>query len=652
PASPAPLSVPALETSFTQQEEADVAVSKTEIDRLVALIEAIPLPSETPTASASEPSNKPSDEDELILELQKTIDELQAQLSEQQKSAESAQITNKEQTAGLQQRIAQLEQELKDAAGARDQLQNELSEKTEQLITAANELDHAKSLAETVPELNKRIQQMQVTMTELQRELGENRDRLGKVQSELTAAQDDHAFLKQKLNDAEKERVYLASALAKAQGASIRLETQKTDLQMQLDSEKKRAEQTQADLDALRIEHTQTLKDADNQLKMAEEAERQLAEVLSTVASLEVHVRAVDADLANSREQFAEKSRLLAQATQQQQEMQYVVDKERRSARISADEAAKEIANVREQLAEVRRLAKEQKADDQKVIEKLRDQLGDLDQWANQASLVERLQAQVAEKEAELETLRSNLRSSEESLTALQIEVDRLRDVERDFSAVKEQLDRVAEERKLSEQRWKRLHRDLKEEVRRLHRERQSMQSASNTNAPLSPLPRSNSMTLASVSSLLRAATGNAAASTANGGIISGRRGSAQPPLQSSSSPSSSVLGRPARFPHQPNQGSLPSSYTDNTVALGTSQSDTGGSSAVHTRSSSNAGSSSDSVFGHDDFRADNVNVEYLRNVLFKFFNDKERRPQLVPVLSMLLHCKTDDIKQIQLMLQ
>ncbi|KAJ2877648.1 hypothetical protein FB639_003667 [Coemansia asiatica] len=461
---------------------------------------------------------------------------------------------------------------------------------------------------------------------------------------------------------------------------------------MQLDSEKKRAEQTQADLDALRIEHTQTLKDAVNQLKMAEEAERQLAEVLSTVASLEVHVRAVDADLANSREQFAEKSRLLAQATQQQQEMQYVVDKERRSARISADEAAKEIANVREQLAEVRRLAKEQKADDQKVIEKLRDQLGDLDQWANQASLVERLQAQVAEKEAELETLRSNLRSSEESLTALQIEVDRLRDVERDFSAVKEQLDRVAEERKLSEQRWKRLHRDLKEEVRRLHRERQSMQSASNTNAPLSPLPstsptrqsdiqkqqqqqqqqqfnaggaegngvagpssgssRSNSMTLASVSSLLRAATGNAAASTANGGIISGRRGSAQPPLQSSSSPSSSVLGRPARFPHQPNQGSLPSSYTDNTVALGTSQSDTGGSSAVHTRSSSNAGSSSDSVFGHDDFRADNVNVEYLRNVLFKFFNDKERRPQLVPVLSMLLHCKTDDIKQIQLMLQ
>ncbi|KAJ2856043.1 hypothetical protein FB639_006157, partial [Coemansia asiatica] len=206
PASPAPLSVPALETSFTQQEEADVAVSKTEIDRLVALIEAIPLPSETPTASASEPSNKPSDEDELILELQKTIDELQAQLSEQQKSAESAQIANKEQTAGLQQRIAQLEQELKDAAGARDQLQNELSEKTEQLITAANELDHAKSLAETVPELNKRIQQMQVTMTELQRELGENRDRLGKVQSELTAAQDDHAFLKQKLNDAEKER--------------------------------------------------------------------------------------------------------------------------------------------------------------------------------------------------------------------------------------------------------------------------------------------------------------------------------------------------------------------------------------------------------------------------------------------------------------
>ncbi|KAJ2643069.1 Tubby- protein 2, partial [Coemansia sp. RSA 1285] len=46
--------------------------------------------------------------------------------------------------------------------------------------------------------------------------------------------------------------------------------------------------------------------------------------------------------------------------------------------------------------------------------------------------------------------------------------------------------------------------------------------------------------------------------------------------------------------------------------------------------------------------RAGVVNVEYLRNVLFRFFNDKERRAQLVPVLSMLLECKTEEIKGIQ----
>ncbi|KAJ1824679.1 hypothetical protein LPJ56_002803, partial [Coemansia sp. RSA 2599] len=742
PAAPTPAK-PASEASDKQQQQADVAVSKAEIDRLVALIEEISVSAELPAVSAKEPSNESSSE-ELAAQLRSTIDGLQTQLKKQQQAAEDAQNASKEQIAQLQQRVAELEQELKAAVDARDALQTELSQQADQTKTAAadferqlgeaqeaartqaekhraaaetaaKELESAKELADKVPGLSEQIEQAQDAVKRLEAELGENKQKLAQAESELTATQSTCATLKQSLGDAEKERVQLASTLAKTQGANIRLETQRKELQAQLDGEKKRADKTQASLDALDAEHARVVKAAESQLRATNEAECQLSDVRSTVAALEEHVRAVDADLANSREQFAEKSRLLAQTTAQLQDMQYAVEKERRAARISADEAAKELAGVREQLAEVRRLAKEQRADDQKEIERLRDQLGDLDQWASQASLVERLQAQHAEKEAELETLRSNLRSTEETQTALQVEVDRLRDVERDFKAAKEQLDRVTDERKLSEQRWKRLHRDLKEEVRRLHRERQTMQSTSMANGasgvagtPLSPLPstsptrqsgtqqlqqlqqqqqqqqsglvgaessgvpsasstssRSNSMTLASVSSLLRAATGNAAASTASGGIA-GRRGSAQP---QSSSPSSSLFGRPGRFPHQLNQEAA-LSHAESTAALGTSQSDTAmsagshrylqtadngataGASGVHTRTSSNAGSSSDSVFGQDDFRADNVNVEYLRNVLFRFFNDKERRPQLVPVLSMLLHCKTDDIKQIQLMLQ
>ncbi|KAJ2238400.1 hypothetical protein IWW45_000020 [Coemansia sp. RSA 485] len=695
PAAPVPAKI-------ADGQQAEVAASKAEIDRLVSLVEAISVSTEKACAATEQPSKEA---EELAAELRSTIDGLQTQLKEQQQMAEDSQTAAKEQVAKLEQRISELEKDLGDAVDARDALQKELLEKSGQMKDVVEQLESTKAMAGKVPELDKQVQDAQATVQRLEGELEEGRKKLAQAESELIAVQNTCATLKQNLGDAEKERVQLASSLAKAQGASIRMESQHKELQAQLGSEKKRAETTQAALDALDAEHTRTLNTLETQAKATREAERQLAEVRSTVSGLEEHVRAVDADLANSREQFAEKSRLLAQTTAQLQEMQYAVEKERRTARISADEAAKELAGVREQLAEVRRLAKEQRAGDQKEIEKLRDQLGDLDQFASQASQVERLQAQQTEKEAELETLRTSLRSTEEMQTALQVEVDRLRDVERDFKTAKEQLDRVTEERKLSEQRWKRLHRDLKEEVRRLHRERQAVQqnvpNSASGGGPLSPLPstsptrqsggqqqqqhvgstavegsgvpsvssassRSNSMTLASVSSLLRAATGNAAASTANGGIA-GRRGSAQP---QSSSPS--LFGsRPGRFPHQQqHQETASSNVSENTVAIGASHSDTfagnhhkslqmadgsnnnAGSSGVHTRTSSNAGSSSDSVFGQEDFRADNVNVEYLRNVLFRFFNDKERRPQLVPVLSMLLHCKIDDIKQIQLMLQ
>ncbi|PVU93184.1 hypothetical protein BB561_003421 [Smittium simulii] len=44
------------------------------------------------------------------------------------------------------------------------------------------------------------------------------------------------------------------------------------------------------------------------------------------------------------------------------------------------------------------------------------------------------------------------------------------------------------------------------------------------------------------------------------------------------------------------------------------------------------------------------INVDYLRHVLFKFFIQKDRRSQLVPVLSLLLKCSPEEIKTLQKM--
>ncbi|KAJ1938885.1 hypothetical protein GGF37_004629, partial [Kickxella alabastrina] len=733
PAAPAPTQLAAVTET---QTAAEVAASRTEIDRLIALVETIAASSgQVAISNVGNVGNVGNDSANGISEstltadkelaehvkqaeqLRSTINNLQAQVAELTKAAGVSQDENSKIVDQLSAKISQLEQDLQEAEAARDKLKYELDAKASEMEAATSALENklaeslqsaaaeakaqtdkhasaveavteelasAKAQADKLPALRDQVSKSQSTVQRLEGELRACQDRLSQVESELAAAHKECALLKKSGGDAERERARLASTLAKVQAANARLEALQKELQTHLDDERKRAQGAQGALEALDSEHVRALRSIETQTKATAEAERQLAEVQSTVAGLEEHVRAVDADLANSREQFAEKSRLLAQTTAQLQEMQYALEKERRTAKLSAEDAAKELAGVRDQLAEIKRVARDQRSSDQAEMEKLRKQLGDVDQRASQASLVERLEAQQAEKEAALETLRSNLRRTEENQTALQVEVDRLRDVERDFKAVKEQLDRVTEERKMSEQRWKRVHRDLKEEVRRLYRERQNSQSAPNA-SPALPLPstspprqaaqqqqqnqtatsgsnsaeaslppsRSNSLTLASVSSLLRAATGNAAASTSSGLLATGSGRWA--PAQTSSS--SSLLGRPPNRASRQSSGQtvLDAKLPEETRAdLSTESADSRvqdkAAAGSHTRSSSSAGSLSD-MLNSDDQRSENVNVEYLRNVLFRFFNDKERRPQLVPVLSMLLNCKLDDIKHIQTMI-
>ncbi|KAJ2723677.1 hypothetical protein GGI07_002472 [Coemansia sp. Benny D115] len=726
---------------------AEVKATRAEIDRLVALIEAIAVQN---NGAASADKEKAAEAGEAltkqVTELRATIADLQQQLAHSIESGEKAQQESGIVIEELRARIAELESKLRETEALCSELRDKLAAETAESQKALGDLEQrlcdsrskaeaaaklredehaatlekvtkaladAESQAREMPRLRKEAETAQTAAKQLESEMRECREKLDQKETELSAAQKNCASMQRSAAEADKERVHLASTLAKAQGVSLRLETQLNNTQAQLEDERKRTEGLQGAIAALDSKHVQALKTIEAQSKRNAETGRQLTETQAAVASLEEHVRAVDADLANSREQFAEKSRLLAQTAAQLQEMQYLLEKEKRTAKTAAEGAAKELAGVRDQLAEVRRAAKEQRSTDQAEVDRLKAQLGDVDQRASQASAVERLESLVAEKEAELEALRSNLSSAEEARMALQVDVDRLRDVERDFGALKEQLDRITEERKLSEQRWKRVHRDLKEEVRRLHRERQTLQQSSvpvatsssagasaGSSSPLLPLPspssqmtfaqqpqglamsapggalantslpssRSNSLTLASVSSLLRAATGNAAASSSssaaaaaatNGtgsGFASGRRASVQP---SASSPSS-LLGRPNRAPHKLNKELF---LDDNNLSqqqqqqqqqsLSAAQASEQAFGIVHTRTSSNAGSSSDGL-SLDDMGRNNeaVNVEYLRNVLFRFFNDKDRRAQLVPVLSMLLNCKIEDIKHIQLMLQ
>ncbi|KAJ2503086.1 hypothetical protein GGH96_000529 [Coemansia sp. RSA 1972] len=652
-----------------------VAVTKEEIGRLIELVEAVALAT---TGSEQSASSEPSADsarvaelDAQIEELRATVNDLRAQLNESKQAAELA-AKDADRVDELQANVARLDNELGAATAERDRLQNELDSElgaataerdrlqteldaTEaKLIEAQSqssrqseleqELDAAQTQLAKVTESHVReleakeseLKQLEAAFDGAKNAASAAESRVAELEAELKAlsaklaeAEAVEAKLKQATDGFGEERSRLASSLAKAQGANVRLEGKQKELHDQVAALNDNVTTEQKRVEELQAAKTQADTDIAQGKQTIAELERQLSDIRETAAGLEAHVRAVDADLANSREQFAEKSRQAAQAAAQVQELQYSLEKERRGAKSASEDARKELVLLGEQLDEARRVSQEQSAQDASEINELQQQLRDLDQRMVQEGRLERLEAQRAEKEAELEAVRSTLQQTENGRTQLQVEVDRLRDIERDLASAKEQLSRVTDERKMSEQRWKRVHRDLKEEVRRLHRERQTAQpsSQSSGNSVTSPPSRSNSMTVASVSSLLRAATGNAAS------VQSGQsaRRSSIPHYQT----------KPVQAPEEPSAAGTDLAPEPHTQTKPNSP---------HTRTSSNAGSVSDA--GSYDERSETINVEYLRNVLFRFFNDKDRRSQLVPVLSTLLNCKVDDVRQFQLMLQ
>ncbi|KAJ2245825.1 hypothetical protein GGI13_005687, partial [Coemansia sp. RSA 455] len=531
PAAPAPVIIPA----DAADSDAVVKATPREITQLIALIE---------TVASSSGSSTTNTALAKAMEAQHVaaIAELNSQMDHSDKQAQQA-LNDLQQTSDT--RVAELSAKVQANASRVDELTAELQAAESKTVELTAELQAAESkTTELTTELQTRAARVDELTAELEIRTGRVEELTAEVRSksvradELTAKLQTTTSNYEKLSDELKaaeakieafgdERARLRQALAKAQGTGVRSEAQVAELKARMTSLTADFERTRSQTDEIRVSFERVTVDYLAAVQRANAAESQRAQVAATVAGLEEHARAVDADLANSRAQFAEKSRALAQALAQTQELQYALEKERRAARAASEDFAKQATSAHERLAAAQAAADTQREKYQEEVEALRRKLADLDHSHAHASRADRLEAQHAERQAELETMRQNLQRAEDAQTALRVEAERLRDVERDLTAANENLARVTDERALSEQRWKRVHRDLKEELRRLQREKMTTQASNEErlDPPQSPsAPRSNSLTLASVSSLLRAATtANASASA-----IAGRRASAR----------------------------------------------------------------------------------------------------------------------------
>ncbi|KAJ2484270.1 Golgin imh1 [Coemansia sp. RSA 2320] len=605
-AAPSPVAMPAKPAS-----DADtVQATSHEISTLIALIEG-GCTVAAPAADSRGPAVPDAESIARVEYLSRRLDEAQealahaqSQRAEAQKGLEQALADRDETQSKHKERVDRLQAEIEDLRSQLAKAEGKLAEGEAKLTETEGHLSEIKAALDgseaKLAETTKILADSEAKHSDVNRKLAETDQKFAMLKANLAETDQKNAVLKANLVETDRK-------LAEAKAALTTTKTSLTETEQKLSA-------TRASLaEAGRRER-----------QAAEGAAGEMAAAQAVKVRLEEHVRAVDADLANSRAQFAEKSREAAQTAAQLHEAQYALERERRAARGAADAAAAAAALAAQQLAAAQEAAQTQRAHDAAEMDALRRAVGDLDQHEQHASRAARLETRLAERQAELDAVRAGLQRAEEASATLRAEVDRLHDVERDCSTARGDLARVAEERALSEQRWRRVHRDLKEELRRLHRERQPAAPANGgtiaTTAASASLPepadvRSNSLTIASVSSLLRAATaGSAALNNSNAAVIA-----------------------PA--------ATAATEYNDS----GPGHKRAASSAAASSASSSDAFSLGD---GSSGARSDSVNVEYLRNVLFRFFNDKERRAQLVPVLSTLLKCKSDEIRHIQLMLQ
>ncbi|KAJ2092477.1 hypothetical protein GGI16_005899, partial [Coemansia sp. S142-1] len=366
PAAPAPANIPA------DAADADAVVKATprEITQLIALIETVA------SSSGSNSTTNAALAEAMETQHAAAIAELKSQMDHSDKQAQQA-LNDLEQTSDT--RVAELSAKVQANASRVDELTAELqaaesktAELTTELQTRTVRVDELTAELETrtgrVEELTAEVRSKSVRADELTAKLQTTTSNYEKLSDELKAAE-------AKIEAFGDERARLGQALAKAQGTGVRSEAQVAELKARMTSLSADFEKTRSQTDEIRVSFERVTVDYLAAVQRATAAESQRAQAAATVSGLEEHARAVDADLANSRAQFAEKSRALAQALAQTQELQYALEKERRAARAASEDSAKQATSAHERLAAAQAAADTQREKYQEEVEALRRKL-------------------------------------------------------------------------------------------------------------------------------------------------------------------------------------------------------------------------------------------------------------------------------------
>ncbi|KAF9362661.1 hypothetical protein BGX34_005726 [Mortierella sp. NVP85] len=535
------------------------------------------------------------------------MDEIQALKLERDSSVQPKQelelqlLEATEQAVALRQQLKVLEEDNERLMNTKAESQEKMSELQSKINTLGlKEREHNEALSLAKDTIHQRDQDLSVSrklLQETEANLEKTNQKLSKIESEKQALADEVGPIKVSLTKAQQEvksimakstgqQSAVAQELQRLKATHVKILQERDRLTQERDNllQEKETHQQEAQTKHAELETLQQMHEsAESQLR---EYQTQLTEARNRVDTLE-ELTSIAKRVAETK--VAEFESLTARSTELEAELAKAKDGLRKQEETHSEVLRKLRADIKETRStlgeEVSGLMEQLEQRDETIRElKAREQASENE--------VEEMKRLMDENSRAIETLETEALELKNRKRDLELELQHFKDLEEILAKEKAAHEAAAEEFKMREGHLRTMNKTLKEEVRKLQKQ-----------APTSPLPS------------------------------------------------------PSR-PHSPySQGNMP-------------QSPGGPSGSSSTNNSNNTPSTHQSMTSAQGGRAfstpvlnltppttprfqrqqpspdEDVNVEYLKNVLLNFMEHKDRRHQLIPVMAQMLKLTSDEAKR------
>ncbi|KAJ1985693.1 hypothetical protein H4R33_003830 [Dimargaris cristalligena] len=639
--------------------------------------------SKPPTLDATEsatrsdsPTPEPVVDPQELIELRQQYGDAQQTIRKLEDTAEAQRdeiVQLKESLVARADQVSQLKADVqshqdrqRELISSAEALQGAIDTKVKQLNAREGEIKDLQSQIETQStrqaELESRIKEEQATQKTAEGQLRELQTQHDQIEEVMVKQKQQLNATREHLETSEEKVMTLTDQLERSQRQARQ---QTTELQQTNDELKKahgRLHQMEKEVENIHANNRKQLdemaKKNESLSKCRESMESQQSEFNQTREQLEN----IQADLTTSRQLFEEKSAKLDQTKTRLHETEMELKQALANLEQLRSESTRLQQVLRDELAQHRQNAIQ-------AVNTVRQELADRTEELHafraetqpKLGLLHQVESERDTLQNQLGVLRATIQTLEDDAVQQKLEIEQLQGKQKQWVNAKRAQEQAMNDLSLRESHWRKVNRDLKEEVKRLQRNVAGGSLSSSTTAGGAGLGRGADRFGGSSASLAdralspqltlspRLRPGHSHMGPSPGLEFDSRRSSTNSPggaLSPSPEHRPNGMDDSLRPPPTPPRQNHRDGRDVTPVGEPMLHAHSTPTASLHGAAGATSTASSPTGRGHRD-SVDDVNLEYIRHVVLKFLEQREHRAQLIPVLALLLKCSPEEVHRL-----